>query len=179
MPRQIITPFLPSCFPWTRFLLCRSDRCPSGATISMRIPSSGRANRPFAGALLVLLATGFLAPSPARASCGHGVTSRADRRLDHSASSLASLSEVIAHPTRSSPTVPLPARPCSGPSCSRRQGLPPSPTTVLNLGNESGCLTGLVSPSRGCDPAGELRDGLRPHPRLSTSPFERPPRDVA
>jgi hypothetical protein len=40
------------------------------------------------------------------------------------------------------------------------------------------CMTAIAARSASLDPSGELADLSTPHPRLSTSPIERPPRTV-
>ena len=149
---------------------------PSAVRIAMLNPSSGRAKRRFAGASCVLLAACCFAPSPALASCGHGVTSEAGRRSERDLSHLESLVDHMAAPVDSGPAVPGREPVCSGPTCSRRQGLPPVSAPVSPVTSDSWCIMVIVPQWQGPDPTGELADLSSPHPRQSTSPIERPPR---
>jgi hypothetical protein len=127
----------------------------------------------------MLLAAWCLAPSPALAHCGHGVTSEAGRRLERALSHPESLAHHMAAPVDSHPAVPRPEPVCSGLTCSPRQGLPPVSAPVSPVTSDSWCIMIIVPPRQGPDPTGELADLSSPHPRQNTSPIERPPRKDA
>ncbi len=124
----------------------------------------------------MLLAIWCFAPSPALASCGHGVTTEAGHRLERALSYLESLADHMAAPLDSRPTVPHREPVCSGLSCSRRQGLPPVTAPVSPDASDSWCIMVIVPPRQVPDPTGELADLSSPHPRQCASPIERPPR---
>jgi hypothetical protein len=133
--------------------------------------SRGRAQLPIARALFVLAALA-LAPSSAEASCGHGVTSRVGRSL----SDLTILSDSAGTRSDPMPSGSRGDRPCSGPSCSRGQGLPDAPTLSIYPRREHWCLTAPPLPPTGAEPVGGPIADDSPHPRFFTSVPERPPR---
>ncbi len=124
----------------------------------------------------MLLAAWCFAPSPALASCGHGVTSESGRRFQRALSHLESLADHMVAPADSHPAVPRREPVCSGLTCSRRQGLPPVTAPVSPVSSDSWCITVIVPQGEKPDPTGELADLSSPHPHQSTSPIERPPR---
>jgi hypothetical protein len=117
-----------------------------------------------------------VAPAPARASCGHGVTSRESR------STGTAISELDALLTTATSSAGLPSEgqpaglPCTGPSCSRRHGLPDAPARPSPVRGEPWCCTSGALHWCGPAPADTLAYLAVPHPHQSTSPIERPPR---
>jgi hypothetical protein len=149
--------------------LPRSNRC-------MQESLLGRANRRFGGVLCVLVAAGCLAPRPARAGCGHGVTSEAGRRLQGAVYVRELAANLIVDPASGRPAVPHHDPPCSAPSCSRGQAAPQAPAVISTVASDPMDITAIARRWRGPAPSVELADCSTPQPRLSTSPIERPPR---
>lgn len=93
----------------------------------MKLSGAGRRLALPAGALVALAACGLFAPAQAQAGCAHYVIYRSgqdqlSRFLDPS---VIGQNEIL--PDDSAPS-PGPPRPCSGPTCSDNQPMPPGPT---------------------------------------------------
>jgi hypothetical protein len=106
----------------------------------------GRLVRWGAGALVLLLAHGLVAPGAVRAGCNHPVTSQADRRLDlHQLDGLitGSASDLVGDDLGQDRPGQSPRR-CSGPGCSR--GVPwPAPTAFqVSPGHDQWIVIGSV-----------------------------------
>ena len=137
-----------------------------------------RAKHWIAGTFCMFLVIGVVAPSPARASCGHDITSNQSRSARESLSDLTLSKELDADQVNSATAGPHGGLPCSGPSCSRGRGFPPAhPTSVIVKMIEPWCCTTV---SRHWDDpvsAEKPVDLSISHPRHNTSRLERPPRD--
>jgi hypothetical protein len=142
----------------------------------MVFSSPCRAKHLVAGAFWVLLAVGGVAPSPARAGCGHDVTSNVSRSNAKLVSNLELFRASALDLNHSSPVGPRRNLPCSGPSCSEGQGLPHAPATSLPLRSDPWCCTTLAIQWRAPQSANRLAKPCTAHPRYSASPIERPPR---
>jgi hypothetical protein len=138
--------------------------------------SLGRAKHLVAGAFWVLLVVGGVAATPAEAGCGHGVTSNMSRSNARSFSNLELFRDSALDPTDSPLETPRRNLPCSGPSCSKGQGLPHAPAPSSPSRSDSWCWTTLEI--LWCEPqsADKLATLSTPDPQYSTSPIERPPR---
>ena len=121
----------------------------------------------------MLLLTGGVAPSTARASCGHDVTSNLSRSTRESLYELDVLKD-SASLTREMPRRDLP---CSGPRCSKSQNLPQAPATSVPVRiTDPFCCTTFAT--RENDPDSDLKPAELsvPSPRYIASRLERPPR---
>ena len=87
-----------------------------------------------AGALVVLVAQGFCAPSSAQAGCGHNVVFRNDG--ERSQSILDLMLDDLVGPIDGNPVSP-PARPCSGAFCSGQPATPAVPAGAFDLQADS------------------------------------------
>lgn len=135
--------------------------------------SLGHARHTLARAVFLLAALS-LAPSAAEASCGHDVTSRVGRSI--SVSDLTILEDLDATGSHPMPSAPRGERPCSGPSCSRGQGLPHAPAPSISPRHEDWCLTApLPPPARDRRIGGQVADAPL-HPCHFTIIPDRPPR---
>ena len=129
------------------------------------------------GALFVLLVFGAAFAPTARAGCGHEVSSKASRAERKSLADLEVLRYSGTEPADSTPADPRRKLPCSGASCSQGQDLPQAPVTSSTLKSEQGYCT-ACTPGWGHSKSPERPAGvLAVHPRHSTSPLERPPRN--
>jgi hypothetical protein len=136
-----------------------------------------RAKHWITGAFSMLLVIGGVAPSPARASCGHDVTSNRIQSARESRSDLELLKYSGADQANSAPAGPRRELPCSGPSCSRSQGLPSAPvTSILVRMSDPWCCTTISSRWDDPDSADKPVDLSIAHPRYNASRVERPPR---
>jgi hypothetical protein len=136
-----------------------------------------RAKQSLAMALLVPLAAFAIAPSPARAECGHGVRSSANRSATRSLSGLEALHEAGALAVDPAPDTPRRDRPCSGPTCSEKRELPHAPALSAPVRNDSCCrsIPVLAATTPESSDLKPVLIGVRP--RHATFPPERPPRD--
>ena len=133
-----------------------------------------RANHWIAGAFCMLLVVGGVAPSPARASCGHDVTSNLIRSARESLSDL----DVLIYSADSTPAAPRRDLPCSGPGCSEGRNLPQAPATSIPVRiTDPFCCTTVATYGNGPDSAEKLADLSISRPRHNSSPLDRPPRD--
>ena len=136
-----------------------------------------RAKHWIAGVFSMILVIGGVAPSPARASCGHDVTSNRIRSARESLSDLELWKYSGADQANSAPAGPRRELPCSGPSCSRRQGFPSAPvTSVLVTMSDPWCCTTISSRRDDPDSAQKPVDLSIAYPRYNTARVERPPR---
>lgn len=133
--------------------------------------SRGRAKLHIARALFVLAALA-LAPSWVEAGCDHGVTSRVDRM----SSDLTILGFSDGKRPDPTPSGSQGNQPCSGPSCSRRQGSPDAPTPSISPHRDHWFLSSTPLPPPVAEPVGVLVAGDSPHPLHFPSAPERPPR---
>jgi hypothetical protein len=160
------------------FLPKLSNRRPLTNRVAMISSFRERAKHRIAVAFCTLLVIGGVAPSPARASCGHDVTSSPIRSAWESLSDLELLKYSGADQANSAPTGPRQELPCSGPSCSRGRDLPPAPATSVAFGmSDPWCYTTNSSRWDDRDWAAMPVDLSILHPRHSTSRPERPPRN--
>jgi hypothetical protein len=144
----------------------------------MAFSSSGRATHSVAGAFCLLLAVGGVAPSPARASCGHDVSSSVGRSAGKSLSNLELFRYSAANPFDSALGDPRRDRPCSGPSCSRAPSVPhaPAPLPTMTVRSDPWCCTTAALRWGAPESIGMLAGRSTSQPRHGTSPLERPPR---
>ncbi|MHB1561585.1 MAG: hypothetical protein ACYC61_29400 [Isosphaeraceae bacterium] len=133
----------------------------------------GQARHHLARAVFLLAALA-LAPSAAEASCGHDAIPRVGRPPSVSdLTILEGLDSTRFHPL---PSAPRGDRPCSGPSCSRGQGLPHAPAPSISPRHDDWCLTApLPPPARDPRIGGQIADAPL-HPRHFTIIPDRPPR---
>jgi hypothetical protein len=125
----------------------------------------------------MLLVMAIIAPTTARASCGHDVKSQPIRSARESLADLELLKYSDAEHANSAPAVPRPESPCSGSSCSRGHGLPATPViSFLVRMSDSCCCT--AGSSRRDDPDSVIKpvELSMMYPRYHTSRVERPPR---
>lgn len=138
-----------------------------------------RAKPWIAGAFCMLLVVGGIAPSTARASCGHNVTSDLIRSSRDSVSELELLRyDSSAESVESAPASPRRDLPCSGPSCSQGgRNLPqaPAPTVSVRM-SDPWCCTSNSPGWDGPESAEKPAEFSLSSPRHLTSPIERPPR---
>ncbi len=160
-------------------LLISQIAVPSPTRADM-IPSfHERAKRWVAGAFCVLLTVGGIAPSTARAGCGHGVTSNLSRSVQESLSSLEGFGHFTVEQNDSTPASPRRDRPCSGLSCSQGRRMPQVPAaSSTSLRSDPWCCTTIVSCWDSPDLAESLPNPFLSCPRHNTSPPERPPRNA-
>jgi hypothetical protein len=131
-----------------------------------------------AGAFCMLMVIGGVAPSPARASCGHDVTSNQIRSSRESLSELELLKYTGTDQANSAPAGPRREMPCSGPSCSPARGLPLAPATSVPVRiSDLWCCMTISSRWEEPDSAEKPVDLSISHPRHNTSRLERPPRN--
>jgi hypothetical protein len=145
----------------------------------MTFSSRRRAKRLMAGAFLVLLGFGNVAPSQVRAACGLDNASnfrRSTRILVH---------DLALEKTRtseqfdsSSSGVPHGDRSCSGLACSQGREMPNAPASPLSSHSRSD--DGFCTTSRSGYAATEFTEyqtnPCNPHPYHHSFPIERPPR---
>jgi hypothetical protein len=125
----------------------------------------------------MLLVIGGGAPSPARASCGQDVTSNQTLSARESLFDLKLSKDLVADQANSAPAGPRRELPCSGPSCSRGQGLPSAPvTSFLVRVSDPWCCTTISSRWDDLDSVDKPVDLPIAHPRYDISRVERPPR---
>jgi hypothetical protein len=137
-----------------------------------------RAKHWIAGTFCMLLVIGGVAPAPARASCGHDVTSNGSRSARESLFDLKLSKDLGADQANSAPAGPHRELPCSGPSCSRDRGFPPAPaTSVMVKMIDPWCSTTISSHWDDPVSAEKPVDLSISHPRHNTSRLERPPRN--
>jgi len=117
----------------------------------------------------MLLAMEMFAPGSARAGCGNHVFSDVNRSALESLSVL----ELLDQPVDG---IPHREVPCSGPSCSNRQGIPSVPTTLPPVQSDQWCCTSIIPPLSGLDLSGHLADTVSRRPLHSPCSIERPPR---
>lgn len=144
----------------------------------MQLASHRRPVVALTGAFLTLLVGAAVAPSQARAGCGHYVVSEFER-----ARSVSTDLRILGEPPGDhSGRAPAPAerreRPCSGPSCSEGPQRPEAPTVTATPAGDRWCDT--TATARVADPAagGALEDGPSPRPLIRPTSLERPPRAV-
>jgi hypothetical protein len=113
------------------------------------------------GAALALLVAGFLAPTPARASCGDYI----DMSGSHAAMTGASPERMPGHDLPQAPP-----RPCSGPHCSKAP-FTPAPTPVSAPDRDERWGLGLVLPF-----LGDVDSGLLPSANDPAQPVHHPAR---
>ncbi len=125
----------------------------------------------------MLLVVGSVAPSQARAGCGHDVTSNLIRSVEESLFDLDVLKSSATDRANPAPAVPRRDLPCSGPGCSKGRNLPQAPATSIpvRISDPCCCMT-FATGGDGPDAAEKLADLPIAHPRHNSSPLERPPR---
>jgi hypothetical protein len=127
--------------------------------------------------LLVLLLFGSAASSIARAGCGYGVSSKFSRLLESTLHDLTIVEYSVAAPEdRSTPRNSEHKPPCAGPRCSRPDGPPQASAPAVSLGNEPGLPAGITVLTTCPEAVARWEDPVASHPRLHTSPLERPPK---
>jgi len=133
----------------------------------MRLPTRSVWIRFFAGALLGLLAMSLLAPGAVHASCGDYLTGNAHQAMP----------TTIGTAPNSTPVIPAPHRPCSGPNCSGRDSTPPlpPPAPAPVAGDDWGCAA-LVPLSQVPRFASWLLDSSTSLPVRRKSSIYHPPR---
>jgi hypothetical protein len=128
-----------------------------------------------AGAFLMLLAIGSIAPSRAQASCGNNVTSTVLRSNPESYST----PRLIGHFAKHGDVAPAGRRrdvPCTGPTCSRGRGSSTVPSIPVRISDPRRCTTvAFCSDDQSSTPKPTDVDLL--HARHNSSPPERPPRN--
>jgi hypothetical protein len=129
-----------------------------------------------AGAFGVLLVVAGIAPTPARAGCGHGVTSNLSRSTSNWLLGPELFRHSAAGPADLAPARPGRDLPCSGPSCSQRRGVPQTPAPSSPVRSDPWCDTIAASCRDVPDSPEELTNPSPSHPRHRISPPERPPR---
>jgi hypothetical protein len=133
-----------------------------------------RAKQGIAGAFFMLLVVGGVAPSSARASCGHDVTSDLIRSAQESLYGL----DILKYSADPAPAGHRRDLPCSGPGCSEGRNWPPAPATSISVRiSDPFCCKTFAIRGEGRDSAENLDDPSIAHPRHIPSPLERPPRD--
>jgi hypothetical protein len=127
--------------------------------------------------LLVLLLFGSGASSIGRAGCGYGVSSIYSRLLESTLHDMTFVEYSIAAPEdRSTPRNFEHKPPCAGPRCSGPYASPQAPAPALSLRNEPGLPADTTVPRTCPEASARWEDPFVPHPRLHTSPLERPPK---
>ena len=144
---------------------------------TMKSSSPQRPSHRAIGALCVLIVGGMIAPSMARAGCGHNVTSIRTRATQSSIDILQPTSLPGSQSSEPGPGIPERNRPCTGPYCSSREpDLPRAPAG--SPVPRSDARSGTIATLAWTDERGDYRPAgvLVVHPRHLTSPLERPPR---
>ena len=125
----------------------------------------------------MLLVAGSVAPSEARAGCGHDVTSNLIRSVEESLFDLDVLKAAATDRATPGPRGPASGSARSGPSCSKGRNLPQAPATSIQVRiSDPCCCMTFATGGNGPDAAEKLADLPIAHPRHNSSPLERPPR---
>jgi hypothetical protein len=148
---------------------------PSGRSTHVVRFSARIANPCVKAALLPLLAIS-IAPSRARADCGHDVSSAASRARLASLSGLQQLEESGALRSQPAPLVPRGSSPCSGAGCREGRQLPDVPSPSSTVRNDSWCHVALAEQADNALCVGLIAIAPALQTRHYTSPLERPPR---
>jgi hypothetical protein len=163
--------------PWDIILVDSRipGQCRSNA--AMKTSSPERLKHRVARALCVFLACGAIAPSTARAGCGHTVTSNVSRSAQGSLSGPELVGFSAERTGDFSSGNPRRNRPCAGLSCSSEErGSPWSPASSFSPRIEACCCE--MSALRWTGQHGDYRSAepVVAHPRHGTFPIDRPPR---
>ncbi|QEH31982.1 hypothetical protein OJF2_04490 [Aquisphaera giovannonii] len=143
----------------------------------MRPTSSGKLMRFLAGASLLVLAQGLLAPA-AKAGCSHGVSSHAYDRFVASISHLDDL--ITGGAAAGQDLAPKTPPPCSGPGCSGHVPPPAGSTAVVTPPSLDhwGVLDSQAPPSSRAT-HGDRQEESLPLPAILSSGIFHPPRSFA
>lgn len=142
--------------------------------------------RPRPGACLALLAAACFAPVAARAGCVHDSLRRTlepsgsahFRWLIAAGAMTASAGEPRPAPLPVEREIPGPPKPCSGPSCSGRDGPPAIPQVVVEPASGSWAWSGVSPDPDGTGSVELAAADLRPRPIHSGISVFHPPRCI-
>ena len=130
-----------------------------------------------AGMMLAMLVVG--AEQRAEAGCSHLVTSKATRENLQVLTGLRLLDDNSIAVDADTARIPEGQRPCSGPSCSRKEGVPTVPIVINLVVFDRWCVIGEAPCHEDQSITRLFFESTRPRPRYLNSPIERPPRFTA